>query len=210
MNNIDIKTLLRIKDIASEGILSLKEMGVKEGKYVHMLRAMEKESLGEIIEVVATDPFFKLLCEVRGIGAITAIRLMSEIDVEKAPTISSLWRYAGMGVHKGKADAPVKGEQLRYNKELKVVSWLIGESLLQWNEKYREVYDRAREKYSSKDWPVRRKHLAAKRIMVKVFLSHYWIVARKMKGLKISKPYANDVLGLAHYYSPKEFGWQEE
>ena len=44
----------------------------------------------------------------------------------------------------------------------------------------------------------------AKRKAVKIFLQHYWLVARKMKGLEVSKPYPFDKLGEKHkhYISP--------
>jgi hypothetical protein len=48
--------------------------------------------------------------------------------------------------------------------------------------------------------------MAARRKMVKIFLSHLWVKYREAEGLPISKPYALEYLeGHTHYISPDRF-----
>ncbi len=44
----------------------------------------------------------------------------------------------------------------------------------------------------------------ARRKMVKLFLSHYWLMARKLKKLPISEPYVIEKLGHSHFTTPEQ------
>lgn len=62
-----------------------------------------------------------------GIGPIIAAGLAAHIDVERARTVSSLWRFAGLDPT---ADKKVKGKKLQYNARLKTLCYKLGESFV--------------------------------------------------------------------------------
>ena len=62
-----------------------------------------------------------------GIGPVIASGLSAYIDPAKAPTVSSLWKYAGLAPG---FDRKSKGTKLPYNARLKVLCYKIGESFV--------------------------------------------------------------------------------
>lgn len=107
----------------------------------------------------------------------------------------------------GHADRRKKGEQTGYNPKAKTLAWKIGESLVRQtrpeHSAYRKVYDVMREKVDSmpcnkvhkndKDKVIpcfdAHRYAKAKRLTVKVFLSHFYLVSRTFSELPVSKPY---------------------
>ncbi len=176
----------------SEGV---SEQEVIEFKAMIVDSLLKKES--EIRKVVKRElknfPIYVWLRKVKGIGSIMAMGLISYIqDISRFPTISKLWRYAGMGVVNGRAERYIQGvpreKNAKYNPKLKALCWKIGNQMILANSPYRKIFDEAREKYREK-WLTpedcgsvickqKGQHTeghnvsAAKRKMVKVFLSH--------------------------------------
>ena len=81
-----------------------------------------------------------------GIGPVLSAGLMAHIDITKAPTAGSVWRYAGL-------DPTIKwekGQKRPYNAELKTLCWKIGQSFMKFSGKdecfYGQLYkqDKAR------------------------------------------------------------------
>jgi hypothetical protein len=81
-----------------------------------------------------------------GIGPVLAAGLSAHIDITKAPTAGSVWRYAGL-------DPTItweKGQKRPYNAELKTLCWKIGQSFMKFSGKnecfYGQLYkqDKAR------------------------------------------------------------------
>lgn len=71
-----------------------------------------------------------------GIGPIIAAGLMAHIDINKAPTVGHIWRYAGL-------DPTVKwgkGEKRPWNSDLKVLCWKLGESFVKVSGNDNDVY----------------------------------------------------------------------
>jgi len=62
-----------------------------------------------------------------GIGPIIASGLAAHIDVEKANSISAVWKYAGLAPG---YDRRIRGHSLDYNPKLKVLVWKLGESFV--------------------------------------------------------------------------------
>ena len=63
---------------------------------------------------------------ITGIGPIIAAGLLAHIDIEKAPTVGHIWRFAGL-------DPTVewgKGQKRPWNADLKVLCWKIGDSFV--------------------------------------------------------------------------------
>lgn len=55
----------------------------------------------EMLAVVELHPTWPWLEEVRGVGAVTGCKLLSRLDIRKAPTISSFWKYGGLATVPG-------------------------------------------------------------------------------------------------------------
>ena len=71
-----------------------------------------------------------------GIGPVIAAGLVAHIDIEKAPTVGHIWRFAGL-------DPTVKwgkGEKRPWNADLKTLCWKLGESFVKTSGHEREVY----------------------------------------------------------------------
>lgn len=81
-----------------------------------------------------------------GIGPVLSAGLMAHIDITKAPTAGSVWRYAGLDP----TQKWEKGKPRPFNAELKVLCWKIGQSFMKFSGKdecfYGQLYkqDKAR------------------------------------------------------------------
>lgn len=172
-------------------------------RYCERFAILEKEVACEIAETVKEHDMWPWFERIKGIGPGLAGCLLAHVDIERADSISSLWKYAGQGVTDGQKDKPTKGQKLPYNAELKRICFLIGTSFLRTNSPYRREYDEAKEFYqrTKLDWTPKHCDMAARRKMVKLFLSHFWMAYRQQRGLPVRAPYAMQVLnhdGIKH------------
>ena len=74
--------------------------------------------------------------EVVGIGPVIASGLLANIDIEKAPTVGHIWRFAGLDP----SAKWVKGEKRPWNASLKRICWLMGESFVKVSGNKNDVY----------------------------------------------------------------------
>jgi hypothetical protein len=90
-----------------------------------------------------------------------------------------------------------KGELMEWNPYLKTHCWKISDAFVKKKGAYRSLYDkfRAEEDRNHPELTDGHRFARATRRTVKVFLAHYWIVARKQKGLSTRPPYAIERLG---------------
>ena len=86
-----------------------------------------------------------------GIGPVLAAGLLAHIDITKAPTAGSVWRYAGL-------DPTIvweKGQKRPYNAELKTLCWKIGQSFMKFSGKdecfYGKLYRQDKERRVAKN-----------------------------------------------------------
>lgn len=81
-----------------------------------------------------------------GIGPIITAGLISHIDITKAPTAGSIWRYAGIDP----TAKWEKGEKRPWNAELKTLTWKIGQSFMKFSNKdqcfYGKLYRQDKER----------------------------------------------------------------
>jgi hypothetical protein len=61
-----------------------------------------------------------------GVGPTIAAGLLAHINIEKAPSASSIWRFAGLAPGQKK----VKGQKRDWNASLKVLCWKLGDSFV--------------------------------------------------------------------------------
>lgn len=179
------------------------ERGDSEGNqdiaeyFAGRFEGIESEIAGLIADGVKEHPVYPWLDAVKGIGPGLSGALLAPIDIHRANSISALWRYAGQGVNsEGQRDRPTKGKKLPYNANLKKTCYLIGTSFMRAGSPYRAEYDTAKEFYTVNrpDWTKGHCDMAAKRRMIKMFLSHLWVVWRDVEGLPLSAPYASSQL----------------
>ena len=170
-----------------------------------MFGDIEQQLAGQIATTAFVHPAYDWLIRVKGIGPSLAASLLAHIDIERAATVSALWRYAGLGVVDGQAERKTVGEKLHYNNDLKRTCYLIGVSMIRSASPYKAEYVEAKAYYEQArpDWTPAHRHHAARRKMVKLFLSHLWLVWRTRVGLPISQPYAFQVLNHGDYKSPR-------
>jgi hypothetical protein len=73
---------------------------------------------------------------ITGIGPVIAAGLLAHIDIEKAPTVGHIWRYAGL-------DPTMtweKGQKRPWNSDLKVICWKAGESFVKVSGNKNDIY----------------------------------------------------------------------
>lgn len=170
---------------------------------------LESELDVDIANATKGIEIIERMIEVKGIGRILAAKVVCVVDIHRANTISALWKYAGYGMDaNGKRDKPTSGVPLPYNARLHSTCFLIAGSFLKCNSPYRAIYDSSREYYTEgRDWTPLHIHRAACSRMVKMWLSHLWLIWRQIEGLPIRAPYVHEHLGHTHIYLPEDFGW---
>ncbi len=204
--------------IAFSNRVSALESGVDNGhpatldlmqRWMDRFQALEKEADKDIATLAKDLPIIQHMIKVRGVGPLLAAKVVSMIDIERASTVSALWRYCGYAVINGEREKLVKGEKSHYNTRLKTTCYLVATSFLKSRSPYRDVYDSAREYYEIKkpDWTKGHKHNAAMRKMIKMWLSHLWLRWRQVEDLPVTDPYVQDKLGHEHIKAPEDFGW---
>lgn len=122
----------------------------------------------------------------------------SRIERKDFPKISSWWHYMGMHVENGKKARKRKGEA-KGGRRGRAIAYQIGE---QFEKKgndhpYRRFYDRVktkRQRTHPEATPRHRQNMA-KHESGKLFLAHFWMVARELEGLEVTEPYAGKLLG---------------
>jgi len=192
-------------------------------------KAIEDDLTKQLEKVVKqTDEWKQYFKNIKGIGPKLAAILIAEIDPYKAETVSKIWQYAGMnsGMVYGKkkdkdgnivtatelvrGDRATAGYILPYNKYLKMaVGGKIATQLMRnGNEKYRAIYDGAKNFYKTnpkwKDESDAHIHRAALRKMIKQFLADYYAFVRPLYGLETRVPYAEEKMGIKHHFYGQE------
>jgi hypothetical protein len=86
-----------------------------------------------------------------GIGPVLAAGLCAHIDITKAPTAGSVWRYAGLDP----TQKWEKGQKRPFNAELKTLSWKIGQSFMKFHKRdecfYGHLYKQDKDRRVSKN-----------------------------------------------------------
>lgn len=178
-------------------------------RMLDMVKHVERELAKQIQKKIEnTELYQNFFARVKGVGTSTAAKIIFYVkDIERFPTVSKLWRYAGYGVTNGKADTLRKGEKLCYNPRFKGMLYYTGMLLISKSKKYRAYYEKTKEYYrvNRPQWNKMHVFRAALRKTIKLFLSHLWEVWRKTEGLPVRKPYAIEYCGHTTVYKPEDF-----
>lgn len=87
---------------------------------------LELQIKGALSQFARNDATGRWAMSITGIGPIISAGLLAHIDMEKAPTVGHIWRFAGL-------DPTVKwekGQKRPWNTALKTLCWHIGESFV--------------------------------------------------------------------------------
>jgi len=171
---------------------------------------MEIQLQKEIAKEIHLHPMWKEFFQhVKGCGEGMAAVMLTQFDINKAPTVSNLWSFAGLAPGK---DRRVKGQKCTYNQFLRAkLCGVLGSGFLKANSPYREYYDNMKNRLESEDWgtasknPTDKKrpkaghqHKAATRYMIKMFLKDLYVAWRTLEGLPVREPYQEQYLGHRH------------
>ncbi len=75
---------------------------------------------------------------ITGIGPVISAGLLAHINIEKAPTVGHIWRFAGLDPSLPKVSQ--KGEARPWNTRLKTLCWKIGESFVKVSNHQNDIY----------------------------------------------------------------------
>jgi hypothetical protein len=175
------------------------------------VEALENWIDGRIADCLESHPDYPWFSRVKGIGKENIAKVVALIDIERAETISALWKFSGYAP----GDKRIKGQKLEYNSKLRMLCWRVAGSLLKAKGKYYEKYLEAKEYYTKRcerdgikilpQAKIKGKdgngviseghiHNMALRKMIKLFLAHLWLTWREARGLPIRAPYSVEYL----------------
>jgi hypothetical protein len=164
--------------------------------YSDIFEKLEKQIVDDVETQLEQCSIWPWLQAQRGIAARLAARIVQEIDISKARHISSLWKFAGYDVQDGKAPKRTKGQKLTYCSRLRSSLHIAGESMLRCKSPYRVYYDESKTRYQKREgWTKLHIHLAARRYMLKRFLSDMWVEWRTRENLPVDPPYSHTEWG---------------
>ena len=200
-----------------------------------VVREVEDYVDRRVAKLLTGHPAYPWFSRIKGIGKENIGKVVGMIDIEKAPHVSSLWKYAGMHVtENGTAPKREAGKKLEYNSQLRSMCWRLGGSLIKAKGKFYLYYLQEKDKYTKRYENEGRQvvpaeklpkvkgkktesseyiseghiHNMAMRKMIKMFLSMLWVSWREAEGLEVSTPYPIEYLGHTHVRTPDE--WVEK
>lgn len=151
------------------------------------------------------------ICEDCGYVAKGEGILQFRMERREFPNISKWWAFMGRHTKNGVMPKRAKGAQSNWSTVGRTITYLITE---QFNSKpddhrYKEFMLRRKLRHMEKnpEWKKGHIHNAAKNETAKLFLAHFWHVARTIEGLPVTEPYAGTILGHTGIIAP--FYWNE-
>lgn len=96
------------------------------GHFATQTETLERQMVGVLDVFSTSSEVGRWSREQMGVGPVIAAGLLAHIDITKAPTVGSIWRFAGL-------DPTVtwgKGEKRPWNADLKVLCWKLGDSFV--------------------------------------------------------------------------------
>ncbi len=212
-------------------IFGSNEKMIEGANQISLKRKQEENLLArEIRKRLDEEPIWNnWLDNVRGIGEILAAGMLGYAGYcEKFEKATALWHYFGLHVVDGKAPKRQRGVSIDWNPNARMFAYRISDCLVKQGREYKEIYDEHKKRYLARaekgELPCScnkkglenhkgkhycqtkgHAHMMAMRAMVKLFLSHYWEVGRRLKGLEINEPYAMKYLQHDGYIPPPNF-----
>lgn len=135
-----------------------------------------------------------------------------KVEEKDFPNISGWWHYCGRHVIEGKMPKRKKGEVVDWSSRGRMIGYQFADQINRQAETH--LYKRfmlERKAKREKTHPEASKghrHNMAKHETVKLFLAHFWTVARTLDGKTVSAPYAETILGHTGIIEPYYFDRQ--
>lgn len=218
-----VLALPSLKNFKGDEVISSYTELVLISQYIDLDKA-EKKHFRLLEKVLQEYPIYTTFLEkVKGIGPAMAGVIISEIDIHKARHASSIWKYAGLDVaqdgkgrskrsehlidfaYKDKEGNDAVRKSITFNPFLKTkLMGVLASSFLRAGKdnKYSQIYYNVKNRYENhavyKDSTKLHRHNMALRKMIKQFLIDLYTVWRELEGLPVSKPYAEEKLGIVH------------
>jgi len=152
-----------------------------------------------------------MICQDCGEAAKGDGLLQYRADEKDFATISKWWAYMGRHTVDGVMPKRKKGEVANWSTPGRTLGFHIGD---QFNRQksdhpYKALLIDRKKKHerNHEDWSKGHIHNAAKNETVKIFLAHFWTVARTMQGKPVSEPYAGALMGHTNIIKP--FYWED-
>lgn len=132
--------------------------------------------------------------------------LSYRLDYKNFTTISKWWAYMGRHTVDGTMPKRKKGTQINWSTIGRTLGFHIGD---QFNRQaddhpYKAFFLERKKRHQKKhpEWTKGHVHNAARNETVKLFLAHFWTVARTLEGLSVSEPYAGAIMGHTNIIDP--------
>lgn len=218
----DNEIFKKMKELIDEDKLTNKEEEyiTETMKKMKEMKKVEKSHEEMLERYLSTEKIWReWLKNLKGVGPVIGAGLIKHFGYcETYDTVSALWKNCGM-TPKG-AKGRTKGEKLEYDPKKKTFVWKIANFAItmQGLEPYKNIKDKekkrqlrrmelkeeGREDEYDGSAPESKGHAEAraKRKAVKIFLSHYWVIGRQLKGLDTKPPYVHDKLKHDSYIEP--------
>jgi hypothetical protein len=127
-------------------------------------------------------------------------------------TISKWWAFMGRHTVEGAMPKRKKGTVANWSTPGRTLGYQIGEQINRQGPEspYKRflLERKAKHQKNHPDWSKGHVHNAAKNEAIKLFLSHFWVVAHEIEGLPVTEPYAGAIMGHTHIVEP--FFWAKE
>lgn len=138
--------------------------------------------------------------------------LQNRIELKDFANISSWWHYLGLHTVNGKKPRKKKGQVHDWNDKGREMAFQIGDQFIKKNgdHLYRQFYNKQRAKRDRTHPDATKLHKMnmARNETGKLFLAHFWQVARTLDGLPVTAPYAQTILGHTGILEP--FYWSSQ
>jgi hypothetical protein len=180
----------------------------QEWNFIQVHEQHKNDLKKRLLQECTKRPDHRWMKKFPGIGPVTEAALLSKVDIHKADTVSSLWRFCGLGVEPdGTRQRPMKRKKRTYCAFLKtILIHNLGTLALISTRRspgqkskhfvypqYRALYDTFRSYYAKNrsTWSKTHVHNAAVRRVVKEYVKHLWLRWRQEHKLSTSKRSVN-------------------
>lgn len=134
------------------------------------------------------------------------------LEYKDFPTISKWWAYMGRHTVDGVMPKRKKGTQGNWSTPGRTLGFHIGDQFNRQKDdhpyKALLLLHKIKHQKNNPKWSKGHVHNAAKNEVVKIFLAHWWTVARTLEGKTVSEPYAGALMGHTNIIKP--FYWEKE
>lgn len=156
------------------------------------LKRLENTIYRELYRLVEKHPLYSFyLLRVKGVGPALSAYLIAVLNPARFDTVSKMYKYTGLHVVDGRAPRRIPGQSADYNPKARTMMFRLGESFRKVGGVYKYFYYRFLDESmrEHRDWSMAHHINHARRLTVKLFLSHYYVVGRAIQGLPYRTPY---------------------